>query len=84
MTLSAEAYAIIEARHSDPFHYLGPHFEGDRAIVRAFMPKASRVEAVGENGQSAELEQIHEAGLFVGPLPRQATAYRLRASSTDL
>lgn len=83
MTLSAEAYAIIEARHSDPFHYLGPHIEGDQAVVRAFMPHASKVEAITDGGQSAVLQQIHEAGLFVGPLPRQATAYRLRASFGD-
>ena len=36
--LSAEAYAIIEGRHSDPFRYLGLHAEGDRKIVRAFLP----------------------------------------------
>ena len=29
--LPAEAYAIIEGRHSDPFHYLGLHPEGEQA-----------------------------------------------------
>src|SRR5262249_23743096 len=24
-SLSPEAYAVIEGRHADPFHYLGPH-----------------------------------------------------------
>ena len=43
--LSAEAYAIVEGRHSDPFHYLGLHTEGDRTVVRAFLPEASNVEA---------------------------------------
>ena len=38
--LSAEAYAIVEGRHSDPFHYLGLHTEGDRTVVRAFLPEA--------------------------------------------
>ena len=32
--LSAEAYAIVEGRHSDPFHYLGLHTEGGRTVVR--------------------------------------------------
>jgi hypothetical protein len=41
--LSAEAYAIIEGRHSDPFRYLGLHKEGDKTVVRAFLPEASRV-----------------------------------------
>ena len=51
--LSPEAYAIIEGRHSDPFHYLGLHDEGDRHIVRAFLPEASKVEAVVEHGETA-------------------------------
>jgi hypothetical protein len=33
-SLSPEAYAVIEGRHSDPFHYLGPHAEGDVSLVR--------------------------------------------------
>ena len=51
--LSAEAYAIIEGRHSDPFHYLGLHTEGDETVVRAFLPEASNVEAIGEHGETA-------------------------------
>ncbi len=39
--LPAEAYAIVEGRHSDPFHYLGPHKEADKTVVRAF-PAGSR------------------------------------------
>ena len=31
--LSAEAYAIVEGRHSDPFHYLGLHTEGGKTVV---------------------------------------------------
>ena len=41
--LSAEAYAIVEGRHADPFHYLGLHTEGGKTVVRAFLPDASRV-----------------------------------------
>ena len=48
--LSAEAYAIVEGRHSDPFHYLGLHTEGGRTVVRAFLPEASKVDAIGEHG----------------------------------
>ena len=48
--LSAEAYAIVEGRHADPFRYLGRHKEGDRMVVRAFLPEASKVEAVDEHG----------------------------------
>src|SRR6266850_722472 len=77
--LPAEAYAIIEGRHSDPFHYLGLHKEGDKTVVRAFLPEASNVEAIGEHGEAAALARIHDAGLFAGALPNGSRRYQLRA-----
>ncbi len=81
--LSAEAYAIIEGRHSDPFHYLGVHEEDDSKVVRAFLPEASKVEVVDPKGRVAPLDRIHDAGLFAGKLPNGADRYRLRASFGD-
>ena len=81
--LPAEAYAIIQGNHTDPFHYLGLHTEGDRKIVRAFLPEASNVEAIGEHGERAPLARIHDAGLFVGALPNGSTRYQLRAQFGD-
>jgi 1,4-alpha-glucan branching enzyme len=81
--LSAEAYAILEGRHSDPFHYLGPHTEGGRTVVRAFLPDASKVDAVVEHGQAAALTRIHEDGLFAGVLPNGSKSYQLRARFGD-
>ncbi|MEH2511996.1 1,4-alpha-glucan branching enzyme [Nitrobacteraceae bacterium AZCC 1564] len=78
--LPAEAYAILEGRHSDPFHYLGLHVEDDKSVVRAFLPNASLVEAVEESGESALLEKVHDAGLFIGPAPGQSKRYKLRAT----
>src|SRR5437588_838764 len=50
--LPAEAYAIIQGNHTDPFHYLGLHTEGDRKVVRvAFVvlaPNARGVSVVGD------------------------------------
>ncbi len=77
--LSPEAYAIVEGRHADPFHYLGPHREGGKTIVRAFLPEATQVDAVGEHGNAATLTRIHEAGLFAGAAPEGAERYQLRA-----
>jgi 1,4-alpha-glucan branching enzyme len=77
--LSAEAYAIVEGRHSDPFHYLGLHKEGGKKIVRAFLPEATQVDAVGEHGDARKLTRIHEAGLFAGAAPEGADRYQLRA-----
>jgi len=81
--LSAEAYAIVEGRHADPFHYLGVHTEGGKTVVRAFLPDASKVEAVGEHGDVASLSRIHDAGLFAGSLPNGSRRYQLRAQYGD-
>ena len=66
--LSPEAYAVIEGRHPDPFHYLGPHVEDDVPVVRVYLPDAEEVKAVDEHGHECELHRIHEAGLFAGRL----------------
>jgi 1,4-alpha-glucan branching enzyme len=77
--LSSEAYAIIEGRHSDPFHYLGLHVEDDVPIVRTFLPDAADVVVVDDKGQESELDRVHRAGLFVGRLANGSRRYRLRA-----
>jgi 1,4-alpha-glucan branching enzyme len=77
--LTAEAYAILEGRHSDPFQYLGPHHENGRTVVRAFLPDAQKVDAIASHGEAAALTRIHDAGLFAGFLPNGSSAYQLRA-----
>src|SRR5262249_15871163 len=77
--LSAQAYAIVEGRHADPFHYLGLHLVAGKTIVRAFLPEATQVDAVGAHGKAAKLTRIHEAGLFAGAAPEGAERYQLRA-----
>jgi len=77
--LPREAYAIIEGRHSDPFHYLGRHMEKDVAVVRAFLPDAAEVRVIDEQGHESELNRIHDAGLFAGRLPNGSQRYQLRA-----
>ena len=77
--LSPEAYAVIEGRHSDPFHYLGPHLVGDVPVVRVFLPDAEDVAIVNDRGEATELERLHDAGLFEGRLANGARRYRLRA-----
>src|SRR5260221_13051803 len=76
--LPHEAYAIIEGRHSDPFHYLGRHMERDAAVVRAFLPNAEAVRVIDELGHESELDRIHDAGLFAGRLPNGSVRYHLR------
>ncbi|HEY1541653.1 MAG TPA: 1,4-alpha-glucan branching protein GlgB [Xanthobacteraceae bacterium] len=81
--LSPEAYAVIEGRHPDPFHYLGWHPNGGAPVVRAFLPDASEVTAIDEEGRATALPRIHDAGLFAGELRSQRRRYRLRARFGD-
>ncbi len=53
---------IVEARHHDPFEVLGRHVTDDRAIVRAFLPRAERATLV-EAGEA--FERIEGTDLFV-------------------
>jgi 1,4-alpha-glucan branching enzyme len=80
MTLPAEAYAIVQGQHSDPFRYLGPHVENEQRVVRAFLPDATQVEALDDNGGASVLKKLHDAGLFAGPAPKRSSHYRLRAT----
>jgi 1,4-alpha-glucan branching enzyme len=77
--LPPEAYAIVEGRHPDPFHYLGRHTENDGPVVRVFLPEAADVAVIDESGRTSSLRRVHEAGLFVGPLPGVAPRYHVRA-----
>jgi 1,4-alpha-glucan branching enzyme len=80
--ISPAARAVIEGRHSDPFSYLGQHYEDDNTIVRVLLPNAQRVAAIEEDGAERELERLDPAGLFAGPISR-LQHYRLRARFAD-
>ena len=82
--LSAEAYAIIEGRHSDPFHYLGLHTEGDRTVVRAFLPEA--VERRGDRRARRSRRSCRASttpACSPAPLPNGSKRYQLRARFGD-
>jgi 1,4-alpha-glucan branching enzyme len=81
--LNPEAYAVIEGRHSDPFHYLGPHIEGDVPVVRVFLPDAEGVAIINERGEETDLERLHDAGLFEARLTNGVRRYRVRARYGD-
>lgn len=55
---------IIEARHHDPFSYLGLHTDGNAAIFRTFQPAASTVN-IKINEQWVALENFDNCGFFV-------------------
>jgi 1,4-alpha-glucan branching enzyme len=76
--LPAAARAILAGRHSDPFSYLGQHHENDNTVVRVFLPDASQVSAIEEDGAERKLSRIDRAGLFAGCITG-FQHYRLRA-----
>lgn len=78
MSLSEEAKAVIAGRHSDPFHFLGPHQDQKNGtVLRVLLPQASRVIAVQDGGRESELTKVDDVGLFSGPI--RSPRYRLRA-----
>src|SRR5260370_41571131 len=73
VALSAGARAVLEARHGDPFAFLGMHAAGGNLCVRVFLPWARRLWAVdAATGEVAgELSRVHEEGLWSGMLGRR-------------
>ena len=76
-SLPADARKILEARHHDPFAYLGRHRKGDREVVRAFIPEAVSVTIV-ELGEA--MQRVGDTDLFqwTGRPGRVPQRYRLR------
>jgi len=81
----ADVDAIVAGRHDNPFAVLGPHEAGRGWSVRAFVPGATAVEAVGESGATlGALSERHPGGFFEGPLPEgPRPRYRLRCRRGD-
>jgi 1,4-alpha-glucan branching enzyme len=79
--------AIIEARHGDPFGFLGLHDGKDGLVLRTFQPWAERMEVLDAASREvvAELPRVHPAGFFAGPVKarRGRFAYRLRAYTRE-
>ncbi|WP_119459239.1 1,4-alpha-glucan branching protein GlgB [Rhodospirillaceae bacterium SYSU D60014] len=77
------ARTVLAGDHADPFSYFGMHRDGPdgRLVVRTLQPHAARAAVVDiASGETvADLQRIHEAGLFVGDIEArsQPFAYRL-------
>lgn len=84
-SLPAAARKIMAGQHADPFSYLGQHHENDNTVVRVFLPNASKVAVIEENGDERVLERLDDAGLFAGPITGHQH-YRLKArfGETDI
>lgn len=75
---------IAEARHGDPFSFLGPHRVGSVVVARAILPDAETVAVVdAESGAVvAEAERVHPDGVFVAAIPDAAETFRYRLRAT--
>ena len=74
---SEDGLAIREARHHDPFAWLGQHTVDGRSVQRAFLPGAFGVEIQTPAGWVV-MEQSHPAGIFTHQGEVIPVPYRLR------
>ena len=59
--------AVVQARHGDPFAVLGPHTTDGIRNIRAFLPGATAVDAMDQDGQPlASLSLLHPDGFWAG------------------
>ncbi|MCC2110592.1 MAG: 1,4-alpha-glucan branching enzyme, partial [Hyphomicrobiales bacterium] len=78
---------LVAAAHPDPFTVLGIHDCDGRLVVRAFVPGADAVSVVerSRGASLAELERVHNDGVFVGDVPEHCRkwGYRLKVRWGD-
>jgi 1,4-alpha-glucan branching enzyme len=73
LDLAHAAAEAMSGRLTDPFALLGPHREGDAAIVRTFQPGAERVDLLARDDRRPLGELAHvEHGLWQGALTDDA------------
>ena len=74
--LSPDAQRIVEARHHDPFTYLGWHPHGDQESVRVFRPRAESVR-VGADGPVMQRVGNTDLWEWTGPSGRVEKPYQV-------
>jgi 1,4-alpha-glucan branching enzyme len=83
--------AIVSGRHADPFAVLGAHRvrldSQSIFVVRAFLPYADAVAVVygARLNNIADMQKIHDAGLFEASISARARTmrYRLRVTGSE-
>ncbi|MFC0336409.1 1,4-alpha-glucan branching enzyme [Kushneria avicenniae] len=73
---------LVQARHDDPFRWLGPHEEGGQTLVRLLLPGAVGVELIDAVHQVLAVAEPGEGGLFLARIP-QDVRYRLHITWPD-
>jgi 1,4-alpha-glucan branching enzyme len=81
MTSTSEYDALVAGRHNNPFSVLGPHSGPGGRVVRTLQPDAVSVQLVDGSGDKlADMQKIHDGGLFECPMPPRIRRYALRVS----
>jgi 1,4-alpha-glucan branching enzyme len=62
--IAADINRLLSFKHNDPHQVLGPHREGDKHVIRVFLPDAGKVEVVFGKAKPRLLNRVNEAGLF--------------------
>jgi len=78
--LPPQAQRIIDARHHDPFEYLGKHSLADGAVIRAFIPGASHITIVNDNHP---MQRLPNTDLFEWHDPTATIPDRYQLQWTD-
>ncbi len=86
-TLDDNASRILEARHPDPFSYLGPHQTADGGVVvRALLPRAHSLNVeIKDSGEVFTGDLVDANGLFEVKMPGHTWGklYELVWQNTD-
>jgi len=78
---SAQLEALVAGRHRDPFAVLGPHRTNGSRRVRCLQPNAATVSLINADGKLvADMEKVHDGGVFEGTLPPRLRRYALRVT----
>jgi 1,4-alpha-glucan branching enzyme len=82
--IDPQVEAIVEARHDDPFAFLGMHLSPRGVCVRSMLPAAQEMAVVDSatGAVAAKGVRLHPDGLFVATVTDRSEPfrYRLRAS----
>ena len=66
-----EINALMCGDHTNPHRILGMHKEGNRYIIRAYLPEASKMEIVCKDCKSRSMARLEGTDIFEGHLTKK-------------
>ncbi len=84
MIAAVEIDALARGRHHDPFAVLGPHRENGVDVIRTIQPDAVSVVLLdADETPIAEMQRVHNDGVFELELRQPLTRYRFNVRHAD-